>query len=428
MLRVYDFMAGGLGLTGIVAYAAVATGFCQQIAGTPLIWLVMLAPLGLVLLRGFGIQRMSAGAAQAAFWSYAALMGLSLAGIFLVFTSASIARVFFISAATFAAMSLYGYATRRDLSQFGSFLVMGLIGILLASIGHPIDGAVILGVVVINAAIGFVQEGRAEKALDAIRGMLTRETSVWRDGHRLTVAAKTLVVGDVVLTEAGDRIPADLRLLRASGLRIEEAVLTGESASADKSTEPAAFDAALGDRASMAYSGTLVAGGQGAGLVVATGAGTELGRISAMVGAVQPLTTPLLRQMDALATRLTIVILVVAAAVFAFAVAMRGFEIERAFMAAVGMAVAAIPEGLPAVMTITLAIGVRRMAEHKAIIRRLPAVETLGAVSTICSDKTGTLTVNEMTVGAIITPTGAYETTGAGYDPRGRASSRRKKD
>ena len=169
----------------------------------------------------------------------------------------------------------------------------------------------------------------------------------------------------------------------------------------------------------MAYSGTLVASGQGAGLVVATGATTELGRISGMVGGVESLTTPLLRQMDDFARRLTIVILAVAAGVGVFAVIVRGYEIEQAFMAAVGVAVAAIPEGLPAVMTITLAIGVKRMAERNAIIRRLPAVETLGAVSTICSDKTGTLTLNQMMVGAVVTASAAFETTGSGYDLRG---------
>ncbi len=300
-----------------------------------------------------------------------------------------------------------------------------LIYVLLASaliaflLGHGVDTVVILGVVVINATIGFIQEGRAEKALDAIRGMLTRETSVLRGGRRLTIPVESLVVGDVVLAEAGDRIPADLRLLRASNLRIEEAVLTGESAPADKGTDPVPADASLGDRTSIAYSGTLVASGQGAGLVVATGAMTELGRISAMVGGVESLTTPLLRQMDAFARRLTVVILAVAACVCVFAALVRGYEIEHAFMAAVGVAVAAIPEGLPAVMTITLAIGVRRMAERNAIIRRLPAVETLGAVSTICSDKTGTLTLNQMTASAVVTALDAFEATGAGYEPRG---------
>ena len=249
--------------------------------------------------------------------------------------------------------------------------------------------------------------------------MLTRESSVLRDGRRLTVPAESLVVGDVVLTEAGDRIPADLRLLRATSLKIEEAVLTGEAAASDKSIDPVAPDAALGDRASMAYSGTMVASGQGAGLVVATGAATELGRISAMVGGVETLTTPLLRQMNVFAQRLTIVILALAACVCVFAFMARGYEIEHAFMAAVGVAVSAIPEGLPAVMTITLAIGVKRMADRNAIIRSLPAVETLGAVSTICSDKTGTLTLNQMTVGAVLTASAEFETTGTGYEPRG---------
>ena len=309
----------------------------------------------------------------------------------------------------------------RVFAQFNNLLIYVLLASALITIllRHALDAVVILAVVIINAAIGFIQEGRAQKALDAIRAMLTSEASVLRDGRRLTVPAESLTVGDVVLIEAGDRVPADLRLMRASNLRIEEAALTGESAPADKSTRPVAPDAALGDRASMAYSGTLVASGQGAGVAVATGASTGLGRISAMVGGVETLTTPFLRQMDAFARRLTIVILAAAAGVGVFAAAARGYEIEHAFMAAVGVAVSAIPEGLPAVMTITLAIGVKRMAERNAIIRRLPAVETLGAVSTICSDKTGTLTLNQMTVGAVVTPSGAFETTGSGYDLRG---------
>src|SRR5580693_1132967 len=309
----------------------------------------------------------------------------------------------------------------RVFAQFNNLLIYVLIAsaIVTVALGHALDAVVIFAVVFINGVIGFIQEGRAEKSLEAIRAMLTRESSVLRDGRRLTVPAESLVVGDVVLTEAGDRIPADLRLLRATSLRIEEAVLTGEAAAADKSIDPVAPDAALGDRASMAYSGTLVASGQGVGLVVATGAATELGRISAMVGDVESLTTPLLRQMDAFARRLTIVILALAVCVCVFAVMARGYEIEHAFMAAVGVAVAAIPEGLPAVMTITLAIGVRRMADRNAIIRRLPAVETLGAVSTICSDKTGTLTLNQMMVGAAVTASAAFEATGKGYEPRG---------
>ena len=309
----------------------------------------------------------------------------------------------------------------RVFAQFNNLLIYVLLASALITIllRHALDAVVILAVVLINAAIGFIQEGRAQKALDAIHAMLTREASALRDGRRLTVPAESLARGDVVLVEAGDRVPADLRLMRASNLRIEEAALTGESAPADKSTGPVAPDAALGDRASMAYSGTLVASGQGVGLAVATGASTELGRISAMVGGVETLTTPLLRQMDAFARTLTIVILAVAACVGVFAAAARGYEIELAFMAAVGVAVAAIPEGLPAVMTITLAIGVKRMAELNAIIRRLPAVETLGAVSTICSDKTGTLTLNQMMVEAVVTAPDEFEATGAGYEPKG---------
>ena len=309
----------------------------------------------------------------------------------------------------------------RLFAQFNNLLIYVLIAsaAIALGLGHPIDAGVILGVVLINAAIGFIQEGRAEKALDAIRGMLTPKASALRDGRRLTVAVEDLVVGDLALIEAGDRVPADLRLVRASGLKIEEAALTGESVPTDKGTTPVAADAPLGDRTSMAYTGTLVAGGQGAGLVVATGATTELGRISAMVGGVETLTTPLLRQMDEFARRLTIVILAVAAAVAAVAMTFRGYDFEHGLLAAVGMAVAAIPEGLPAVMSITLAIGVRRMAERNAIIRRLPAVETLGAVSTICSDKTGTLTLNEMTAASVVTAGHEFEATGSGYDPRG---------
>jgi magnesium-transporting ATPase (P-type) len=309
----------------------------------------------------------------------------------------------------------------RVFAQFNNLLIYVLLASALVTVllRHVLDAVVILAVVLINGAIGFIQEGRAEKSLDAIRAMLTRESSVLRDGRRLTVPAESLVVGDVVLTEAGDRIPADLRLLRATSLKIEEAVLTGEAAASDKSTDPVAPEAALGDRASMAYSGTMVASGQGAGLVVATGAATELGRISAMVGGVESLTTPLLNQMNVFAKRLTIVILALAACVCIFAFMARGYEIEHAFMAAVGVAVSAIPEGLPAVMTITLAIGVKRMADRNAIIRSLPAVETLGAVSTICSDKTGTLTLNQMTVGVVLTTSAEFETTGNGYEPRG---------
>ncbi len=202
-------------------------------------------------------------------------------------------------------------------------------------------------------------------------------------------------------------------------LKVQESALTGESLPVDKDPAPVAADAALGDRASMAYSGTVVNYGQASGVVVATGAATEIGRINAMLSEVETLSTPLLQRMDEFARWLTVVILVVCAAVFAFGALVWGFDVGEMFMAAVGLAVSAIPEGLPAIITITLAIGVERMARRKAIIRQLPAVETLGAVTTICSDKTGTLTLNELIVRTIVTAGGIYDTTGSGYDPHG---------
>jgi len=312
-------------------------------------------------------------------------------------------------------------ALRRFLAQFGNLLIYVLLvaAAVTMLLGHPTDAAIIFGVVLINAIVGFVQEGRAEQALEAIRGMLTPHASVLREGKRLTIDAADLVPGDMVLLEAGDRVPADLRLSHARGLRIEEAALTGESVPVDKSAEPIIAEVAAGDRTSMAFSGTLVAAGQGMGVVVATGVATELGRISGLIGGVRQLSTPLLQQMDAFARRLTAIILGLAALVFAFAWLVRAYGAEEAFMAVVGIAVAAIPEGLPAVLTITLAIGVRRMAARNAIIRRLPAVETLGAVSVICTDKTGTLTRNEMTVAAVESALGRFEVTGAGYAPQG---------
>ncbi len=312
-------------------------------------------------------------------------------------------------------------ALRRFLGQFANLLIYVLLGAaaVTALLGHFTDAAVILGVVLVNAIVGFVQEGRAEQALDAIRDMLTPHASVLRDGRRQTVDAADLVPGDVVLLEAGDRVPADLRLLRARGLRIEEAALTGESVPVEKSVAPVAAEAPLGDRTPLAFSGTLVAAGQGVGVVTATGVATEIGRISGLLGGVQRLTTPLLRQIDGFARRLTVVILALSALVFGVAWALRGYDAEEAFLAVVGIAVAAIPEGLPAVLTITLAIGVRRMAARNAILRSLPAVETLGAVSVICSDKTGTLTRNEMTVAVAETALGRFAIVGTGYAPDG---------
>jgi len=309
--------------------------------------------------------------------------------------------------------------------QFHNLLIYVLIaaGLVAAVLGHTVDAVVVFAVVLLNAVIGFVQEGRAERALEAIQGMIDPKASVVRDGRRTTVAADHVVPGDIVRIEAGDRVPADLRLIQARNLRIEEAVLTGESVAVEKSEEPADIDAALGDRRSIAFSGTFVASGQGTGIAVGTGGRTELGRISALISAVESLKTPLIRQMDEFAAQLTMVILGISALTFFFALFVRAYTPADAFMTVVGLAVAAIPEGLPAIMTITLAIGVQRMAARNAIIRRLPAVETLGAVSVICSDKTGTLTRNEMTVQAVVLSDAAFAVTGVGYEPSGSFSS-----
>jgi magnesium-transporting ATPase (P-type) len=309
----------------------------------------------------------------------------------------------------------------RLLAQFRDVLIYVLLVAALATalLGHWVDTAVILGVVAVNALIGFVQEGRAEHALDAIRALLAPRAAVLRGGERITIPAEDLVPGDVVLLRSGDKVAADLRLLDAKGLRIEEAALTGESLPVEKSPAPVAADAPLGDRACMAYAGTLVTSGRGAGVVVATSESTEIGRISTMVSEVEKLTTPLLRQLDAFSRRLSLAILGLAAVTFAFGVLARGYGAGEMFMAAVGLAVAAIPEGLPAIMTIALAIGVQRMARRNAIVRRLPAVETLGSVTVICSDKTGTLTRNEMTVQAVATRRAVFDVTGVGYAPDG---------
>jgi len=309
----------------------------------------------------------------------------------------------------------------RLLAQFHNLLIYVLLGaaLIAGAMGHWVDTIVILGVVLVNAVIGFVQEGKAEDALRAIRNMLSSQAMVLRDGRHVSVAAEELVPGDIVLLQSGDKVPADLRLFRAKGLQIQEAVLTGESVAVEKGSDAVTEDAALGDRLCMAYSGTLVTHGQASGIVVATGTATEIGRISGLVTQVQTLTTPLLRQMAVFSRRLTGTVLVLALAMFAFGVLVRGFSTTEMFMTVVGLAVAAIPEGLPAILTVTLAIGVTRLAGRNAIIRRLPVVETLGSVSVICSDKTGTLTRNEMTVQSIATVDGLYTVEGTGYIPRG---------
>jgi magnesium-transporting ATPase (P-type) len=309
----------------------------------------------------------------------------------------------------------------RFLSQFNNALIYFLLAAAVAAavLGHLVDAAVIAAVILINAIVGFVQEGKAEQALEAMRRMISPQASVLRDGVRASVPVPSLVPGDVVLIEAGDRVPADLRLLRARGLLIDEALLTGESVPAEKKDSPAPREADLGGRYSMAYSGTLVVAGRAAGMVAATAAASEIGRISALLQSVEPLTTPLLRQINRFGRQFTWVVFSGAGLLFLYAVLVHGYDWVQALIAVVALAVAAIPEGLPAVITITLAIGVRRMAARNAVIRRLPAVETLGATSVICSDKTGTLTRNEMTAVRILTREHEARVSGAGYAPEG---------
>jgi magnesium-transporting ATPase (P-type) len=312
-------------------------------------------------------------------------------------------------------------ALMRFLSQFHNVLIYVLLvaGVATILLGHLVDSAVIFGVVFINGLIGFIQEGKAEKAIDAVRNMLSSQAMVIRDGRRYQLAAELLVPGDVVFVQSGDRVPADLRLFSSKELRIEEAILTGESVPVEKIVEPVREDVPLGDRRCLAFSGTFVTYGQGTGVVVETGDRTEVGRISAMLAHVHTLTTPMTRQLASFARWLTGAILIIAIAAMAFGSLVQDYPVDEMFLAAVGLAVAAIPEGLPAVITIALAIGVQRMARRKAIIRRLPAVETLGSVSVICSDKTGTLTRNEMTVKTVVTANGALHVSGVGYDPHG---------
>jgi len=309
----------------------------------------------------------------------------------------------------------------RLLSHFHNVLIYVLIvsSVVTAALQHWVDTGVILAVVIVNAVIGFVQEGRAEQAMAAIRGMLAPHSAVLRGGRRISVDAADLVPGDIVLIEAGDRVPADLRLIEARGLKVEEAILTGESVPVDKGTAPVAEYAALGDRTSMLFSGTLVATGAGRGVVATTGTDTQIGRISGMLARVEMLTTPLVAQMDGFARWLTVFILIVAGALLAYGYYVGHLPFSELFMAIVGLSVAAIPEGLPAVLTITLAVGVQAMARRNAIVRRLPAIETLGSVSVICSDKTGTLTRNEMMATTLAAAEHMYSVGGNGYAPEG---------
>ena len=309
----------------------------------------------------------------------------------------------------------------RFLAQFNNVVIHVLLvaALVMALLGHWIDTSVILAVVLANAVIGFIQEGKAEAAMGAIRDMLAPRANVLRDGRRVSVDAADLVPGDIVVLEAGDKVPADLRLIEARSLSAQEAALTGESVPVEKGITPVAADAALGDRRSMLYSGTLLTQGTARGLVVATGQQTEIGRIGGLLARVETLTTPLIAQINQFGRWLSMMILAASALLLLFGSTLLNYDFGELFMITVSLAVSSIPEGLPAVMTITLAIGVQAMARRHAIVRRLPAIEAIGSVSVICTDKTGTLTRNEMLVAAAQTPQGLFDVSGEGYAPHG---------
>lgn len=280
------------------------------------------------------------------------------------------------------------------------------------------DAAVIFAVVLVNSIIGYVQEAKALKAISALSKVLSSEANVVRGGHVSQISAADLVPGDCVKLQSGDRVPADIRLIHQRDLQIDESALTGESVPVEKSVTALAEGTPLAERTNMAFSSTLVTYGTGTGIVVATGDHTEIGHINKLIASADVLETPLVRRINELSHTLLKVILVLAACV-AFAILLRGEPAVEVLLAAVALAVGAIPEGLPAVVTATLALGVSRLASRRAIVRKLPAVETLGSTSVICSDKTGTLTQNQMTVRRISTGNQQYDVDGSGYEAKG---------
>ena len=312
-------------------------------------------------------------------------------------------------------------AWKRFLDQFNNVLMLILIVAGGASVllGAMIDAAAIFGVVLIIALVGFIQEGKAESALESIKEMLSPEATVIRSGKTEEIPAEEVVPGDIVEISSGDRVPADVRLLEAKRFRTQEASLTGESEAVDKSTDEVEEDTELAERTSMAFAGTTVVQGKATGVVVETGGRSEIGRISEMLEEVEDIETPLLRDLDRAGKKLAVIIVAAAAVVGLIGVLIHGLALPEAFMAAVALAVASIPEGLPAIVTITLALGVQAMARRNAIIRKLPAVETLGSTTVIFSDKTGTLTRNEMTAQAIALADGEVQISGVGFAPEG---------
>lgn len=309
----------------------------------------------------------------------------------------------------------------RFLKQFNDVMIYILFLAAIASgvLGHYVDTIVIVIVAVINAVIGFFQENKAEKALENIKNMLSVKANVIRDGKRQEIDANQVTIGDIVLLNPGDKVPADLRLLKTSNLKIEESMLTGESVPSEKDIATLEEGTDLGDRANMAFSSTTVSAGTGTGVVVAVGKNTEIGKINQMLSEVDTITTPLLKQTSRFSKTISIAIVLIAVIVYLFGYFFRDYGSGELLMSVIGLAVAAIPEGLPAILSIILAIGVQNMARRNAIVRNLPSVETLGSVSVICSDKTGTLTKNEMTVKSLITADTDFTVSGTGYAPNG---------
>ncbi len=311
-------------------------------------------------------------------------------------------------------------AWKRLLLQFHQPLIYVLLGAaaITAGLEEWVDASVIFVVVVINAIVGFIQESKAERAIDALSRMVVTEATVLRGGHRQRIHSEELVPGDIVLLQSGDRVSADLRLAEVHNFHVDESMLTGESLPVHKHSDPLAMDTMLADRRNLAFAGTLVTAGSAKGVIWATGDRTETGRIAWLISEAVNLSTPLTRKIASFSFLLLWLILGLAGLTFGVGI-WRGEEPTEMFMAAVAIAVGAIPEGLPAAVTVTLAIGVSRMAARRAIIRNLPAVETLGSTTIICSDKTGTLTENQMTVQEVFAGETFYEVTGGGYEPAG---------
>ena len=299
-------------------------------------------------------------------------------------------------------------------------VISGAIGFARGTVEELYDAVVIVVIVLFNAGFGFFQEYRAEKAIQALKALAAPQAQVVREGQVTVLPTKDVVPGDVVILNAGDKVPADLRLLEVANLRVNEAPLTGESVAVAKRTDPVAASTILPDRRNMCYAGCVVEAGRGRGVIVATGMGTELGKIAGLVQVQEREETPLQRQLERLGKALGVVILVIVAAIFLIEYVRGAGDLVEMFLTAVSLAVAAIPEGLPAVVTITLALGLQRMAKRQALIRRLPAVEALGSATVICSDKTGTLTLGEMNVRTVYADGRYYEVEGAGFSPEGR--------